>query len=339
MLLLKLMKAILKNIDKFNNIKLAKGIYLDNVATTSRNGDCGVSTCSFGENWYILPKGKALFKSFDGKFARIIRKNRIINELLCNELCDQVGILHATMEPATIKKITGLVSYNVVKSHEKLLTGYSLCKMIQNTYVQNNLENYGYTFDELIDRGYNIDKKTIIQDMFKICIFDLLTLQTDRHMYNTFFIKNRKTKQLTLAPLLDNEFAFAGKLLQEILEEKNFDIDFEQELNYLYINDFHWIISEASSTRIKLKDIVGQYVKLCKCDKNFGCILKDMIKNFDIKTAVNNVMQKGYKISQEYCMYLYAVTDYIKNMILSEYRNIKTTDKKKTKLENYEMLY
>ncbi len=333
------MKAILKNITKFGNIKLAKGIYLDNVVITARDGDCGVPTRSFGEKWFILPQGKALFKSFDSNFAKVIQKNRIINELICNELCDQVGIPHVKMEPATIKRTTGLISYNIIKPQEELLTGYSLCNIAKETYDQNNLENYGYIFDELIDMGYNIDKKSIIQNMFKICIFDLLTLQTDRHMDNTFFIKNRKTKQLTLAPLLDNEFAFAGKLLQEILEEKDFDVDFEEKLNNLYINKYHCIIAEDSSEHVQLQEIVEKYVRLCKCDKNFAEILIDTIKNFNIKLALENVTQKGYQISNEYCTYIYAVTEYIKKMIIDEYQNKKVTNIKKTKLEDYEMLY
>lgn len=334
-----MMEAILKNIKKFKQIKLAKGIYLDNIETTARNGGYGVSTRSFGDKWFVLPKGKALFKSFDGNFAKVVRKNRIINELICNELCDQVGILHATMEPATIDKITGLVSYNIVKPREKLLTGYSLCDITNNFYDQNNLENYGYIFDELIDKGYNIDKKAIVLDMFKICIFDLLTLQTDRHMDNTFFIRNQKTKQLTLAPLLDNEFAFAGKFLQETLEHKDFDINLEDELNNLYTDKYHCIITEDSNEHTQLEEIVKKYVKLCKCDKNFDKILKETIKNFDVKTALDNVKQKGYEISDEYCTYINEVTNYIKKMIANTYKNTKVTNINKTKIEDYEMLY
>ena len=77
------MKTILKNTEKYSNIKLAKGLLLDDSKTIKRAGECGVSTGKYGLRWFCLPKGKAIFKTYDGIFCFDIRQNRIdiANEL------------------------------------------------------------------------------------------------------------------------------------------------------------------------------------------------------------------------------------------------------------------
>ena len=50
------MKAILKNTEKYSDIKLAKGLLLDDAKTIKRAGESGISTGKYGHRWFCLPK-------------------------------------------------------------------------------------------------------------------------------------------------------------------------------------------------------------------------------------------------------------------------------------------
>ena len=78
-------KGILKNLDKFTNIKLAKGVNIELFVTDDRKCDknsIGVSTETYGDKWFLTPKGKALFKTYDSTYSYNTRNIRIVNELL-----------------------------------------------------------------------------------------------------------------------------------------------------------------------------------------------------------------------------------------------------------------
>ena len=64
---------ILKNKLKFKNIKLALGISLKEVKLKPRKyykKHSGVSIVKYGQNWFMLPGGRAIFKTFDSDYQR-----------------------------------------------------------------------------------------------------------------------------------------------------------------------------------------------------------------------------------------------------------------------------
>ncbi len=331
------MKALLKNRIRYSDIKLAKGIVLNKNSVVKRKGDTGLSTSTFGKYWFVLPQGKALFKTYDGLFCDDIRTNRIVNEIICEELCKQVGISCPSLSPASLDDYTGIVSFNVLKDNQQLITGTQLQK-IAKTYMYNNiLEDYAFLFDELKEIGFSVNKTKMLHDMYKICIFDLLTLQTDRHSDNIMFIKDEKTKKITVAPLIDNEFAFAGKKLTKIINNENISVE-NYLLNLYNSGNRCEIIKEMQQDHATLDKIVKRFVLLAKYDKNYDKILKQTLLSFDIKSALQNAEKKGYEISKEYCEFVESCSNYVKTMFINQYKKMKNINKQQLG-EDFEMLY
>ena len=107
-------KGVVKNIGKFKKITLAKGFSLQYLKTEKRYGINGATTSKFGKNWFITPKGQAIFKNYDKEES----KTRVINELMYMYLAKQVGVPVAEYEPANYKNHDGLVTYNFLKENE-----------------------------------------------------------------------------------------------------------------------------------------------------------------------------------------------------------------------------
>ena len=321
------MKAILKNKDKYFDIKLAKGIFLNDESAVNREGGKGISSTTYGSVWFILPKGKALFKTYDDIFFPDIRKNRIVNELVCNQLCKQLNIACPEMLPAHLGTYTGLASYNILKDNEQIIDGIGLGKLTKTRHFDNVFEDYATMINKLSRMGYKIDKSKTIIDIYKMCILDILTLQTDRHEENIMFIINNKTKELKLAPLLDNEFAFMAKRLTNVVYSSNEYL--EEHIERLYIlarNEF--LIKTKKEDTASVERIVRQFTNLAKQNPNFEIELKHIICNIDIKDAIKKVKGMGYNISKEYCEFMEFVVNYVRNLFISQYKNEKEVDKK-----------
>ncbi len=328
------MKAILKNTEKYSDIKLAKGLLLDDAKTIKRAGESGISTGKYGHRWFCLPKGKAIFKTYDDIFCFDIRSNRIVNELICKELCNQVGIESPDVEPASKNGVEGVVSYNVAKNGKKLVNAIKLGNMAHFYEFSNSIEDYAFMVDELCSYGYKIDKQKFVDDIYKICVFDFITLQTDRHEGNLFFIKHPKTKEITVAPLIDNEFAFCGKKLTSYILKKHIDVDKDIKEPY---QRFAYHINVKSNFDASFDTSATEIVNLAKNDNNFDKILKNIVNKLDIKKAIENVEKIGYEISPEYKEYLAEITEYSTNYLINKYKEIKANKSKYD--EEFELLY
>ena len=325
------MDMIIKNLDKYKDIKLAKGIYLDNIQTLKRKGNIGVSTMEFGNKWFKLSKGNAIFKSFDKKDEKgkikprdEVRQNRIVNEFICSELCKQVGIPCADIDPANYHNIVGLVSYNVANENQKLINAQTFFdKTKYEVMCENNMSNYAMAIDVINQKSNKqlIDKDKMLKHLFKIIVFDYLTMQTDRHIFNVFFLEDKTTHEIKVAPLLDNEFAFfsIGLANGVFYSNENKDID---DLIYLYGKIYNRMrirgYNENKRQDFTLKDIT----MLAKAKPEYKAILEDMLNNIDIQKAVQNVENLGFVISNEYKQFVSDIVLGVKQKIIDEYKNL-----------------
>ena len=224
-------KFIVKNVWKYNQIVLARGLNLMRFSTTKRavvdENSTGVSTRDYGNVWFLIPKNgkkqKALFKSFSGKFANHVRNIRIYNELLCQELCKQLGISCAECERAEVKGRDGLVSYNIIGKNQRLISLFKFVARTKGEFSE-SLKDLSEVIDYYIGKGYYIDKKQMLVDLYKIIVFDALTFQTDRHSANVNLLYDKSSNSFRVAPLFDNEFAFGLMQLKKL--------DFRQETNF-----------------------------------------------------------------------------------------------------------
>lgn len=310
---------MLKNTYKYGYIKLAKGIDLGKIKTKYRFfGKVGISTEDFGKKWYCLPSGKGIFKTFTDKSYIMIRENRIINEFVCAELCKQVGIPSPKLEPATLYDINGLISYNVVSNkYQKLLTAEELFNKIDYP-ISNELVDFREAFNILRNKNYNIDVKKSTMDIYRIAVFDTLTMQTDRHINNIFFIIDKKTKEVKVAPLIDNEFAFFGQGIEKVIKNRQTDIKEDIMPNYV---KFARIIQTSRNMKPYEYDAPEKDIVNCALShRGFDVVLKEVLTKIDPKSAVENVRKLGYEIPDEYEEYICEIINTTKEITIEEYQ-------------------
>ena len=163
------------------------------------------------KRWFKIDDGSAMFKSNSEEqlYAHY-------SELICTELARQAGIETAEYDIAKCNGQTGIITKNVCKQGEEMLT---INELIGDgpTYEDytDNTDIY-FVFDELetklLGDGYDqemIDK--CILQLRKQMLFDLYIMETDRHTENLSFIagKDEKTGKpsIRLSPMYDTESA------------------------------------------------------------------------------------------------------------------------------------
>lgn len=332
------MEYVLKNTAKYKNIKLARGLILDLQKTKNRFGRTGISTKTYGKRWFCLEKGKAIFKTYDGKYYLEIRNNRIINEFICNEMLKQVGILAPHIEPASLKDISGLVTYNISSKSQKLISAANLLKKAGFASKNNNLKTYKTAMEVLKKKGYSVDIEKEMVNLYKIAIFDVITMQTDRHANNLYFLLDKKTKRITVAPLIDNEFAFFGQGLPKIIERGSIDI--KRVMMPAYAK-FAKTIGIYGNDNIYYNEPETDVVIYSINNKKNTQVLKEVIKNIDPQKAINNVRKLGYEIPKEYEFYIVRIINTTKEIIIQQYEYFSdNTNKESTKKEmNEEIVF
>ena len=309
-------KYILKNKGKFLNICLAKGITLAGKKFVLRQDHkefSGTSIKRFGDKWFLLPKGKALFKTFDGEYKPELKEIRIINELICASLASQMGIRHAEYEPASYNEHTGLVTYNFLEINEKLLTLADFLS-IDDEYENNllDIKNALKTYEQV---GYILDSDEILLNLYKILVFDALTLQTDRNNFNINFIINNATHTLCLAPMFDNEFAFNSDFTLDL--DPNMTIEemikqYSREAKYINVQS-----ERLGHEKTYIKNIIS-LCNIAKCNDKMKGFLLLSLKKLNISTAIKSVEDMGIYINEEYKAYLKSIVSHTKQLIAKE---------------------
>ncbi len=290
---------IIKNKNKFDRIKLAKGIYLDKFKSQE----------DIVLRFFYTPQGKLYFKDYDKKFfGTSTTEMRMANELICFELGKQLGLNMAKYETANYKNKTGLVSYDI-REHEDdvIIDGEQLVEIVNSGYPSNTFKEYIQTLNTLKnEHGYNIDVEKTSNDLYKLLVFDSLTFQEDRHDSNILFLYNEKNNTIKLAPILDNEFAFGGFQENVVYDEKGIaekSFLYSHSINLDYVAETIPITSLTSSRRGYI-DNINNIVKIAAQDEQKKEILVKMLTNVNFRQAIDNVRQKGHVIPSDYELYL-----------------------------------
>ena len=308
---------VIKNIDKYNDIKLAKGLDLMSFSTKKRHINkyvgVGISTEVFGERWFKLPKGEALFKTFEGQYGENIREIRMLNELICQELCKQVGIKCAEYETATFGDTQGLVTYNVAQKNEKLESLHQFMKRV-HLYSETNLEDLSEVLNRYIDRGYWLNKQQMLVDVYKMIVFDFITLQTDRNASNVNVIMRKDAKKCYMAPLFDNEFAFGGEVLMTL--NTNYTFNFNEYICYFREQAKMVTVGyDNSSSNYRLKYHLAFITMYAKKYPTFNRVLNNMLQNINPQQAFENLEKQGHQINKEYKEFVIELVEHTKQSL------------------------
>ncbi len=326
-------KPIIKNIGRYENIKLAIGVILDNSpkkfrADYNTTNFVGISTKSYGNYWFKVNGKDAIFKSFDAQ--KMTKPARIVNELLCMELCKQIGLDCATCEPATIKGTNGIISYNVAKGNEQLKSAAEIKYSAYAKDRKNSLYDYYHILKVLKASGYDIKMGKSLTHLYKLAIFDFLTMQTDRHAGNIFFLLNKDMYELKTAPIFDNEFSFLANDLPTMnLFYGDVDFNLAKSL-YNKVDVVFAIKSPSKGDKDKYNTIKKDIIDFANKSPKSKQILTNTLKNFNIKKAIRNVEKMGVKIPLSYKNYVTMITESIKKDLtndLQENKNCETISK------------
>ncbi len=298
---------MLKNRKKYEKLK---PIDLEKFKTINKKNVTGISTQTFGSKWFLLPKGKAIFKTFDDYLFPAIKEYRYINELLCYELAKMINVPCATYEPAYDNKngkvIKGLVSYKVNSTHQKLTTAYDVSNYIQSSTLGEILDEIE---EKTEDDGYVLDPEFEF-DLFKLTVFDYLSMQQDRHLLNIHIIDDKKNNFRYLSPIIDNEMAFGV-----ISIDKFISCDLKVTIHKI-VDDMNEMFREIRSLSVcsyhNYEENINDLVKLAKTHKKYYEFLINAVKNFDVKEAIQILQKKGIKVPNNYKNYLIALNKYIR---------------------------
>ena len=163
------------------------------------------------KRWFKIDDGTAMFKS-NAEQALYAH----YSELICTELAKQAGLDAAEYDIAKCNGQTGIITKNVCKPGEEMLT---INELIGDgpTYEDypDNTDIY-FVFDSLEEKlltsGY--DEKMIDSCMLQLrkqLLFDLYIMETDRHTENISFIIGKDVEtgrpHIRLAPMYDTESA------------------------------------------------------------------------------------------------------------------------------------
>lgn len=320
--------GIIKHCKKFKVAKVPKGMDLKCFKTSPRKKGSPYTSTSinkFGGVWFNLADGKAIFKTFDSDYNAELRELRMANELICQALADQVGVNHAKYEPASFGRDNGLVSYNVVGNRQRLVCLQDFISIDRN--YTNNLVDVLSAVEDYKRRGYrlqNYDKSQFAMDLYKMLVFDALTMQTDRHNFNINFLFDDYKREFCVAPIFDNEYAFnIEQIIDFYTVEPNMDFArlatmYSEESKYFNVQHERYGDTRAYDHNI------ANLTDLAKSDRQMAKFMKICLTKMNVESAINTVEKLGYRISKPYKKYIIQIVENTKNMFAKELRKPKS---------------
>ena len=211
----------------------------------------------------------------------------------------------------------GVVTESFLSENETLITGADL--MID---LYDEIINYDDDSIDIMMKKNNIfDIPVMIKDyakkyklklqtynlseqIIRICIFDLLTLQTDRNPFNWGVIINRKKRQMRIAPLYDNSnLAYLNKpnFINEFLSNYNFETCKKALVKYYPLlsvkNDFSIIDTIKYFIKNDYNEFTLLFTKIRKnYQKVFDSMKKDLKNNYSInfEKILKNILEYYY---------------------------------------------
>ena len=272
----------------------------------------GLSSNSFSNKWFLIGKRQSIFKTYDDPLYPEVRKERILNEMLCYRLATKLGINAAPCQPAKYDEHDGLISYSFLKDGDKMISGTNILQVFNLLIARGTFENFAIALPEYATKNGVLLDDEIELDLFKMMVFDFLTIQEDRHLGNIIFIQD-KNGNLKLAPLFDNEFAFA--IVERMGTGENFDL----------IKAFY------SSTRPRPSEVkktvtneAYDLFKISERDDRFKDFLKEVI-SFDVEKFFKE-LDSEISIDEDYITHCKKCFEYGQEALKTACKGIELAD-------------
>lgn len=295
--------------------------------------------------WIYYNSSKYLFKPIDDS------KYNIWGEVLSEEIANILDIPCAEYRVATLGNKTGVITKSFLNEKDTLILGSEVFQKYfnkiklddsefnvpdsilggENTFKKKYLFNYLNNIESIltiINKLNIMDNSDILKNsLIKILVFDIITLQGDRHANNWGLIKS--SNHYTLAPIYDNSASFG--LGYPFMERRI--TNFKSEvMNAKILKDekqlYQFIYQTAPNLTLSLNNIVDTQTRRKDIPPNvLSDILKiaspDMvewinealnkIQDITIDNIINNVEKKlGLSIDDD--LFYYIATIFDKNL-------------------------
>lgn len=256
-----------------------------------------------------------------------------LGELLSKEIADILGIPCAEYKVCKLKDKFGILSKKFTKKNETIILGAqilqealdkypyiknesllndeefltlynipdSILKMERKFRVRylynnlNNLEQLWALSDIYLELNHS-DKKyteTIMNYLVNTFLFDLITMQADRHIENWGIVKNQETNEIEAAHLFDNSACFG--LWDPKLDQRMYNF-------YYTLNSYQMLNTEKTK-----KQFINTFYK----DRMLLTASEDAIKNARARKRENNLEVLDYFLKASNEDYINLFEDYI----------------------------
>lgn len=273
----------------------------------------GINTRTYSDIEFVVDNQKTIYKSYDGEACANLADFRALNEVVCYHIGRQIGIDCAKVEFARTEEYdfvtsNGTISYNTLKPNQILVDTDFLCSAT-GKFASHTLEDY-----EKVIEAYkkvaeiDIDTEKIKFDLFKICLFDYLTMQSDRHESNVTFALTvdmfDNPENLEVYPIIDNEYAFATFTLDDILFDlPKYNVYSKSDVLKMYCQDCRRMTVKSKFAYENRKQIANnkhEILEIIKyADKNgYMDFLKSAVEKYNVSRVLNKLEFNGVQISQ-----------------------------------------
>lgn len=245
-------------------------------------------------------------------------------ELLSEEFAKKLDISCAEYRLAQFDGKLGVITKQILKEDERLILGCEVFQEFLNEYfspkndkkstemyqISDEILEYDayhqkrYLFNHfnnieqiwaILDKNKKIsseDKTKIIQDMIKLLLFDIITIQGDRHPNNWALKTDGKTYQLS--PIFDNATSFGLCFPNMQNRINNFRNDY---MHHRYFNDIEKINKTIYQSRPNLTLSEDNIIEVTTRKKDSPIkVLDDLLKKSD-ENWQNKIIELSKKIN------------------------------------------
>ncbi len=237
---------------------------------------------------------KYYFKKFEAPDRNL---TYLYNELICYELALKSSV--KCVKPNLMHKnnIYGIITESYEKKGYKKINGSKILKEYYGYLKENNEVKYNsLNEDKILSKMNNLEDiwyallyhfkdydivvnekiiKQIMHDLTKVFVFDIITMQIDRHYENWEILESNNKDDAFLAPLHDNELSFNRFTFNDSIKVDSATIKVptmrKMLMRYLSISSQDFIDEFIKMYKSLTPEILDESIEKC-CKENNGII-------------------------------------------------------------------
>lgn len=210
------------------------------------------------------------------------------NDLFCSALANKLDLPCEDYTPASLELNGQVLQGNICLNPTKDIVNFKEARSI----FYDSYNSIADIIRKIKKESYCCKLEDVQLDLFKIAVFDYLTCQTERFDSNYGFIFDNGKKEISVAPLFNNENSFGifnGEIYTDPTKIVNFPFRFAPYNSNTVSNDFAYCNNSENGYEL-VKFALKNKKTLEFLDKAITCVNVDNIIN-DLKKQNINLPQ------------------------------------------------